>query len=328
MRADRGSRVVAVAAALALLLSGCAGEPDGGGAPQPSITPDPPELDRDFPDPDVLEVDGTYYAYATNSATNNVQLATSDDLETWEYIDEDPLPELPGWIIPGTTWAPEVTELEPGRYAMYFTATNFEPTVQCIGVALADDPAGPFTVQGEAMLVCPADEGGAIDASTVRDDAGSLYLVWKNDGNCCGKDTWLQLAPLSADGLTLTGPAQKLLMQTEEWEGDLIEAPTIVERDGRWYLFYSANFYGSPAYAIGIATADSLTGPWEKEDGPWLSSDGTEYRYIGPGGQDVVVGPDGEDRLVIHSYNGSVTERELQVLPLDWEDGLPVAVVE
>lgn len=326
MRAGR-SGVAAVAAALAVLLVGCAGG-TGGGEPEPSITPDPPELDRDFPDPDVVEVDGTYYAYATNSATNNVQLATSRDLETWQYVAEDPLPRLPGWVIPGKTWAPEVTALGPGRYVMYFTATNFQPTVQCIGVATADDPLGPFTVQGEAMLVCPEEEGGAIDASTVRDEAGTLYLVWKNDGNCCGEDTWLQLAPLSADGLTLTGAPQRLLKQTQEWEGDVIEAPTILSREGRWYLFYSANFYGSPVYAIGLATADSLTGPWEKEDGPWLSSDGTDYRYIGPGGQDVVVGPDGRDHLVIHSYNGSVTERELQVLPLEWEDGLPIPVLD
>lgn len=313
--------------ALLALVAGCAGD-----VAEPEATPTstlvPPVLDRDFPDPDVLEVDGTYYAYATNTATSNVQVAVSEDLETWEYVREDPLPELPSWIIPGKTWAPEVTELEPGRYALYFTATNFQPTFQCIGVAIADDPLGPFTVQGEGMLVCPPDEGGAIDASTFRTDDGTLHLVWKNDGNCCGKDTWIQTAPLTPDGLALAGEPVRLLMQTEAWEGELIEAPVIVERDGRWYLFYSANSYGGLDYAIGLATADSPEGPWEKVEGPWMSTESTESRYYGPGGQDLVVGPDGADVLVFHGWNATITERDLHVVAVGWEGGLPQPVLD
>ncbi len=318
------SRALVAAAAALLLLSGCAAQPSGEATPEPESPAIEPVIDRDFPDPDILEVDGTYYAYATNSATTNVQVATSTDLESWELSREDALPELPSWIIPGKTWAPEVAEVAPGSYVLYFTATNFRPTYQCIGVATATDPAGPFTVVGEEMLICPPELGGAIDAGTFLDEEGTLHLLWKNDGNCCGLDTWLYLAPLSADGLTLAGEPRRLLMQTEEWEGDLVEAPTLLERDGTFYLFYSANSYGGDEYAIGLATADSLDGEFTKVEGPWLSTEATDGAIRGPGGQDVV---DGGDRMVVHGWDASYTQRGMHVLDLEWQDGMPRPVL-
>src|SRR3712207_5129470 len=303
-------RRVGAALAAVVLLAACGGDaaeeetPAASESSAGAETDGNPVLDEDFPDPDVLEVDGTYYAYATNTATLNVQVATSTDLETWEMSDEDALPELPRWVIPGKTWAPEVSQFGPGQFVMYPTTTNFDPAYQCIGVATATSPEGPFQMVGEGMLVCPAEEGGAIDASTFTDDDGSRYLLWKNDGNCCGFDTWLYIAPLSPDGLTLTGASTRLVKQDLEWEGNLVEAPTLVKRDGTYVLMYSANDYGGEEYAIGYATADAVTGPYTKSEEPLFTTDASDGRYIGPGGQDVVVTSEGEDRLVFHSWYG------------------------
>ncbi|NMR20205.1 glycoside hydrolase family 43 protein [Cellulomonas fimi] len=343
MRAP-GAQALAVSLVLALAACGTGDDAgsatDDAGSPAPSSAPgatssgtagdgaggDNPVLADDFPDPDVLEVDGTYYAYATNGNSRNVRVARSDDLVEWEELD-DALPRLPAYVVPGKTWAPEVTRLAPDRYVLYYTATSFRPALQCIGVAVASAPEGPFEPVGDAMLVCPPEEGGAIDASTFLDADGTQYLLWKNDGNCCGLDTWLQLAPLTADGLALAGPPVRLVTQDQPWEGNLVEAPTLVERDGSYVLLYSANDYGGSAYAIGYATAPAVTGPYTKDPEPLL----TTYRdaeYVGPGGQDVVVGPDGEDRLVFHSWYGQNTYRAMNVLPLDWQDGRPVVEVD
>lgn len=320
------------AAVLALvLLSSCGGGQDDGGSPSaaspssagPEVDGNP-VLDEDFPDPDILQVDGTYYAYATNTATQNVQVATSTDLVEWELSDDDALPDLPLWVIPGKTWAPEVTQVGPGRFVMYTTTTNFTPAVQCIAAATATSPEGPFEVVGDRMLVCPHEEGGAIDASTFTDDDGTRYLLWKNDGNCCGFDTWLYAAPLSADGLTLAGPSTRLVKQDQDWEGNLVEAPTLVKREGAYVLMYSANDYGGEEYAIGYATADSVTGPYTKAEEPLFTTDASDGRYVGPGGQDVVVAPDGSDRLLFHSWLGGITYRGMSALPLSWENGRPV----
>ncbi|WP_238154558.1 glycoside hydrolase family 43 protein [Ornithinimicrobium sufpigmenti] len=278
-----------------------------------------PVINDDFPDPDVLEVDGVYYAYATNGNNQNVRVARSTDLVTWEQLG-DALPELPSWVIPGKTWAPEVSAVGDG-YVLYFTATNYQPTLQCIGTAVSTSPEGPFEVVGEGMLVCPEDEGGAIDAATFLDEDGTHYLLWKNDGNCCGLDTWLHLAPLATDGLSLDGPATRLVKQDQEWEGNLVEAPTLVERDGTYVLLYSANDYGGAGYAVGYATADAVTGPYTKDPEPLLASIGPSAEYVGPGGQDIVTGPDGQDYVVFHSWQGGTSYRGLNVLPLSWEEG-------
>ena len=326
-------RRAAAVVATVLVVAGCGGSESADEKPTPSSSSGPttsadsnPVIDQDFPDPDVLEVDGTYYAYGTNGNGNNVQVATSTDLESWELSDEDALPDLPSWVIPGKTWAPEVTQLDSGGFVMYPTTTNFDPTLQCIAVATADSPEGPFEVVGDEMLVCPEDDGGAIDASTFRDDDGTLYLLWKNDGNCCGLDTWLHIAPLSDDGLKLAGKETRLVQQDQPWEGNLIEAPTLVKRDDTYVLMYSANDFGSEAYAVGYATADAPTGPFTKADEPLLTTDGTDGRFIGPGGQDVVTSPDGDDRLMFHSWYGEFGYRGVNWLQLDWKAGQPVVV--
>lgn len=308
-------------ALIAVMLSGCGGSPphpEAAAATKDEKSAATPLIARNFPDPDVLKVGETYYVYASEDNARNVQVATSTDLQHWTYLKEDALPELPSWVIPGKTWAPEVTEVSDGNFVLYFTATNYKPTLQCIGVATATNPAGPFEVRGEGMLVCPPDEGGAIDASTFTNDDG-LHLVWKNDGNCCGLDTWIQTAPLSPDGLTLTSEPQKLIKQTLDWEGDLVEAPTIIPKDSGYALLYSSNSYGDDRYNVGVATAPALEGPWEKADEPILSTQSTGSRYKGPGGQDVATGPDGSDYLLFHGWDKAFTYRGLHMAPIEWD---------
>lgn len=323
MRSARALAVLSVA--LVAVLAGCAGEPDA--EPSASDGPAPFLIDQDFPDPDVLEADGEYVAFATNSPAANVQFATSPDLEEWTVSREDALPTLPGWASPGRTWAPDVSAQPDGGYVMYFVAAHTASDKQCIGAATADTVTGPFVpVEGEP-LVCTLDEGGAIDPASFTDVDGSRYLVWKNDGNCCSLDTWIQLTPLTADGLATAGPATKLFTQTEEWEGNLVEAPVMVERDGTYVVFYSANDYGGDQYAVGVASAPALTGPYEKQPEPFLSSAATDDRYLGPGGQDVISTDDG-DVMLFHGWDELYIYRGMLSLPLEWDGAVPTLSLE
>ncbi|GAB3607096.1 glycoside hydrolase family 43 protein [Conyzicola nivalis] len=320
-------RSVVALVAVAVALAGCSSGGSGADDAEVQVDTDDFAIDQDFPDPDVLATGDRYYAFATNGAGFNVQAAVSTDLESWETLAVDVLPELPDWASPGKTWAPEVTEVAPGDFVMYFTAANKSPALQCIGVATATNPEGPFTPVGTGPIVCPPDEGGAIDAATFVDDDGTRYLLWKNDGNCCGLDTWLQIAPLSADGTAIVGETTKLLMQDQDWEGNLIEAPTLVKRDGVYTLLYSANDYGGDAYATGYATAPSALGPFTKADGPLLTTEISAGRYLGPGGQDVVTAPDGTDVLVFPSWDSLFIQRGVNVVPLEWDEGKPTVVL-
>ena len=284
-----------------------------------------PVIDQDFPDPDVLRAGDNYLAYATNAQGLNVQSATSTDLQTWTVRDEDVLPRLPAWAVSGRTWAPEVTALGGGRgYAIYFTAQHGDSMRQCIGVGIAARPAGPFSSPSPKPLVCPLAQGGAIDASSFQDEDGLRWLLWKNDGNCCGMDTYLYLQRLSPDGLRLVTKPVRLIKQDQPWEGNLVEAPTLWKHDGTYYLFYSANDYGGENYATGYATARKLTGPYRKAPEPLLTTEGLEGAAIGPGGQDIVTDEQGQDHILFHDWDDQIIYRGMNITELTWTDGTPV----
>ncbi|MEN0086487.1 MAG: glycoside hydrolase family 43 protein [Leifsonia sp.] len=320
MRVRRLVVVAGAASALAAGLAGCSAGPAPSAESSPAVAPF--QVDSDFPDPGALVVGDRVYAYATNTPAVNVQVATSDDMKTWTLSDRDAMPDLPSWALPGKTWAPGPAELADGRFALYFTASDAASRHQCIGVAFADKPEGPFTSTADKPLVCPVDEGGAIDASVTADADGQRYLVWKNDGNCCGLDTWISAQPLAADGASLAGKPTRLIKHTEAWEGQLVEAPVIVRHDDEYVLLYSANDYGNSSYATGAATATSLLGPYTKAKKPLLSTAGSKGRYLGPGGEDLVTFH-GKDWLLFHSWDEAFAYRGMHAVPVTWRDGLP-----
>lgn len=231
-----------------------------------------PVHDNNFPDPQILpDPDGGYVAIATNGNTMNIQVLTSDDLVHWQQ-GSDAMPELAEWTGPGKVWAPEAIRLADDRWAVYYTTRAPDPEIQCIGVAFADHPAGPYVDGSDGPLICEQDQGGSIDASPFLDSAGKLHLYWKNDGNAVGVDTWISVQELSADGASLQGEPTQLIKQDLPWEGHLVEGPYVIERDRTFHLFYSANDYGSADYAVGHATAESPTGPFTKSGDPVLVS--------------------------------------------------------
>lgn len=311
-----------------VLIAGCAAPELSSGEPESKVEAATesalmePLISWNFPDPDLLEFEGVYYAYATNHNLNNVQVATSNDLRVWQVLTMDVLPELPKWALPGYTWAPEVTKWPDGSFRMYFTARNAAFPKQCIGVAVSNNPLGPFEVMGDEMLVCPEELGGAIDA-TVFFDNSTPYLIWKNDGNCCGIETVLFIQKLSEDGLSLEGDAVGILDTTESWEGILVEAPTLIKRADRYHLFYSANDYSSDSYSIGHASSESLLGPYTKSPGPLLSTANLANKVIGPGGQDLFEVSPGNWEIFFHGWNISKSARYMYSLNMEADVGWP-----
>ena len=86
-------------------------------------------------------------------------------------------------------------------WRLYFAGTARRVRRQCIGVATAANPDGPF-VPGDQPLVCQLELGGSIDPYPYRDPAtGIHYLYWKSDENAVGAPTSrLWGAALSSDG--------------------------------------------------------------------------------------------------------------------------------
>ncbi len=302
--------LVLVAATLA-----CEGEPGTPSSPDPTESASTPPAHEpalgfshrpnpvrpgDFADPFVLVADSAYYAFATNHASSNVPVLLSRDLVTWTD-GGDALPALPAWAVSGRrlTWAPSVLAVD-GSYVLFFTARDRRSNLQCIGRAEASSPAGPFVDSSAAPFLCQTELGGSIDASVVRDASGSAYLLWKNDGNCCGRPVTLWSQRLDPHARALLGAPAPLLHRDREWEGELIEAPTMWQDDDGWRLLYSANMWNTERYAIGYARCDSPLGPCRKiGDGPVMVSDA---ETSGPGGAEVFSDRLGQRWIAYHGW--------------------------
>jgi beta-xylosidase len=315
-----------VAILVFLTVGGCGGSPSPQGNGDPPVrTFTNPVYDGDAPDPQALRAGDTWYLVHTNAGGRNVPVMTSPDLVTWTPHG-DAFPTLPDWADPGKTWAPEVIALSDTNYVMYVTVADRASGRQCVAVATATKPGGPYTAAGTGPLLCQADLGGSIDAGPFRDTDGSLYLVWKNDGNAIGVDTWIYAQRLSADGLRLEGAAAKLLRQTEPWEGRVVEGPFLWRHNGKLYLFYAANDYGSADYAEGYAVCDTPLGPCAKApENPVLVS---RDNASGPGHASMVEHA-GRTWLLYHAWpkgaEGAVSPgRQLWLDEVTWADGRPV----
>jgi beta-xylosidase len=286
-----------------------------------------PVYNSDFPDPFILRAGSSYYAYATNGGGSTVQILQSNDLVHWQAL-SDAFGNLPAWATPGWTWAPEVEPVTNG-YAMYYTTRHTDSQKQCVGVAFSKSPTGPFTDTSSEPLICQLEEGGSIDASPFTDRDGQRYLYWKNDGNCCGLLTYLYVQRLSSDGLKLEGKPKALIHNTELWEGNLIEAPTMYRRGSKYYLFYSAADYSNDTYAVGYAYAASPLGPFTKwRNNPLLRTMG---EVAGPGHQCIVTDEQGQPWMAYHAWTTGKTgypngRRTLRLDRLDFKDGVPIVI--
>jgi beta-xylosidase len=329
-----------VVAILAFLV---AGWPDRAAADPPLFVP---VLSVDFPDPFILPHGGEFLAYATNPERGqvNVQMAVSANLADWRMLRDgdrlhDAMPDLPAWARRGFTWAPEVLAVD-GGFRLYFTARDRRSGLQCVGVASSADPRGPFVSAAAEPLVCQRELGGTIDASPFRDADGQLYLYFKNDGNnpAAHKPVRLYGQRLAADGLSLLGEPAPILDSDADWEGHLIEAPTMTRAGGAYTLFFSANDYGwqdnqrLSSYAIGYANCRGPLGPCSAAQGnPILHSFFTREAgcLSGPGHQTIFQVAN-RAFLAFHAWAAtpgcrkSDPRRYIYISPLAWREGAPV----
>jgi arabinan endo-1,5-alpha-L-arabinosidase len=275
---------------------------------------------RDFPDPDVVRFGRTYYAYSTNSGGPNVPVASATSVNGPWTARGDALPRLGAWASGGLTWAPDVSRRADGRYLLYYTAHSVAINRQCIGAALATWPLGPFEPVGTGPLVCDAGDAGDIDPSSFVDTDGRRYLLYKNDGNAVGGTTSIWLQEVAADGLGFIGGRTGLIHNDRAEEAGVIEAPTLVKRNGRYVLFYSGGSYGGDGYFTSYATADAIGGPYQKAYRPLLTTASLNGTVHGPGGQDIVtVGS--QDVIVFHGWINGHTARGMYVAAVGWVAG-------
>jgi hypothetical protein len=278
----------------------------------------------DFPDPFVLRLGSTYYAYATNSAGGNIQIITSTNKTQWSALG-NALPSLPAWATPGGSWAPDVLPID-GQYVLYYSAVVTSGGEECISAATSRSPAGPFIDHSSAPLVCQPALAGSIDPSSFVAANGVPYLQWKSNGSGSHPAT-LWSEQLASTGTALAGPGASALLTADlGWEDGVVEAPDLIENAGRYFLFYSGNSWDSADYGVGVAACTGPLGPCsEPWTSPILSGDAD---IAGPGGESVFTDASGDAYMAFHAWLPSAVgyphSRELYIRPLNLTGAEPV----
>jgi beta-xylosidase len=194
----------------------------------------------------------------------------------------------------------------------------------CAGTALSSSVVGPYSPSNQ-VFACPGNNGGAIDPDGFSDVDGTHYVTYKVDGNARGSggscnngnypqhSTPLMLQKVARDAITPLGlPIQ--ILDRDDNDGPLIEAPSMARVGNKYFLFFSSNCYSSPLYDTSFAVSDSITGPYTKRGPMFLSGD--LGGLIGPGGADIA--PDGAF-LALHA--GPVGSRHMHTARLTFNKG-------
>ncbi|MGM9478374.1 family 43 glycosylhydrolase [Pedobacter sp. GSP4] len=215
-----------------------------------------PVLKGYYADPEILYSNKTakYYIYPTSDGFTNwsgtyFKTFSSTDLVNWK--DEGKILDLEkdvSWAKKNA-WAPTIIEQKINgayKYFYYFTAA------QKIGVAVADDPAGPFKDGGHALISTKPKgiKGGQeIDPDVFNDPkTNKNYLYWGNG--------YMAVAPLNEDMVTIDTNGIKIITPNNGFR----EGTEVFYRNNKYYFLWSEDDTRSENYRVRYGFSDSPTG--------------------------------------------------------------------
>lgn len=266
-------------------------------------------LVQNLGDPYVFEHKDTYYLYGTtDKGSKGIKVYTSDDLINWS----EPKGARDGYALHKDDvwgnrwfWSPEVRYHNNTFYMIYTVEEH-------LAVARSDSPLGPFTQPKHGPLHPDIKEIGHITLF----DKGKIYMYWTrfDQGNI------IIAAEMNDDLLSIKEETiTRIIEHTEDWEHTennphpnwpVTEAPFIMKHNGYYYLFYTANHFRSPDYAVGYAVSTNPLGPFEKFEGSPILKSNDQIK--GTGTTSVIKAPNGEYYMLYHAHynNEAVVPRK------------------
>lgn len=269
-------------------------------------------------DPEILysEKTGKYYIYSTTDGLPGwggyyFRVFSSGNLADW--TDEGIMLDLKGSQVPwavGNAWAPAIIERKypdgTYKYFFYFSGHSPEANRKQIGVAVADDPAGPFYDLGHPIVTdSPVGRGQQIDVDVFHDPvSGKYYLYWGN-GYMAGAELNDDMTSIKPGTVTVMTPPGGTL-QTHAFR----EGAYVFFRNGTYYFMWSVDDTGSPNYHVAYGTSDSPLGPIKVADDPIVLIQDPEKQIYGPAHNSVINLPGTDEwRIVYHRINKDYIER-------------------
>ena len=301
-----------------------------------SIMIEPEGFIQRIHDPVIAHEADTYYVFSTGSL---IPFICSKDKVVWEFCGRV-FQSNPAWtraINPNLVdiWAPDISFFND-QWHLYYAVSSFGSQNSAIGLATnvtlnPESPNYEWVDQGAVLRSNPGDQWNAIDPNLVLDENGEPWLVWgsfwqgiwmrkidRSTGQLDGKDsTYHHLADRS----------------TGSDNTSAIEAPFVIFRDGKWYLFVSFDqcCQGvNSTYNVRVGRSDQLTGPYLDRDGVPLTKGGgtlilSAYgQWKGPGHNGVLF-EDGTYWIVYHAYDAKqIGIPKLRIESISWDaDGWP-----
>ncbi len=189
-------------------------------------------------------------------------------------------------------WAPTAAEKKiNGKYRYFFYYTGDAK----IGVAVSDNPQGPFTDIGKPLVATKPNgitRGQVIDPDVFNDPvSGKSYLYWGN-GFMVGAELNDDMISLKENTLTVLNP-----------DGTFREGTEVFYRKGKYYFMWSQDDTRSENYRVRYATSDSPLGKFTiPKDNLVVAKDPSQGIY-GTGHNSVIQIP-GTDEwyLVYHRF--------------------------
>lgn len=234
-------------------------------------------------DPSIIKAGESYYIFGSHLAA-----ARSEDLMNWKMIASgvkknnkiipdamNEMPEAFKWAKTTTFWAPDVIQLEDGKFYMYYCNCEGSCPLSCLGVAVADEVEGPYKDLGiilkSGMTDVPSENGDFYDATVYPNvvDPCVFYdaeeRLWMMYGSYSGGIYILELDKTTGFPLE-TGYGKKILGGNHL----RIEGPYVIYNPETKYYYLFLSFGGLDAnggYNIRVCRSKSPDGPYYDMDG-------------------------------------------------------------
>lgn len=257
-----------------------------------------PVLKGSYADPEILYSENTkkYYIYPTSDGFTNwsgtyFKTFSSADLKNWK--DEGVILDLKKDVSWGqrNAWAPCIIEKKDkdGKYKYFF----YYVAAQKIGVAISDNPTGPFKDIGKPLidkLPEGIQRGQNIDPDIFMDPkSGKTYLYWGN--------AFMAVCELNDDMVSVKPNTTKVLIANDQYYS---EGTHVFYRNGVYYFSWSKNDTRSPEYQVRYVKANSPVGPINAADATIILSKNINKGIFGTGHHSVLQLPGKDEWYIVY----------------------------
>lgn len=227
-----------------------------------------PVIDGWYADPEGVIFGKQYWIYPTYSAKYEQQVFldafSSSDMVRWTKHPHILDTAAIKWAKMAI-WAPAIVQKDK-QYFLFFSANDIQSklrngvkddTLGGIGIAVADDPGGPFKDWlGKPLINHFYNNAQPIDQYVFKDKDGEYYIIYGGWGHC-------NIARLNNNFTGLVPLADSSLVKEITPKG-YVEGPTLFIRNGHYYLMWSEGNWTDGTYKVAYAIADTITGPFER----------------------------------------------------------------